>query len=197
MNSNSMRAALVAGALVLLGGFTLTGCSKDKLKTQRLPNQPPTVELTNAPVSPDRSNPYFYAYPVNWSGNDPDGRIDHYEYAIDPTPTNTVWIKTTKNQETIFFRASQPDPVRGNTPATASDFHIFAIKAIDNDRAESVVKALTDQGVPAAQLTAKGYGLTQPIENARTAQANAKNRRTVFAVTAAGAAPVTTRAGGQ
>ena len=140
MNSNSMRAALVAGALVLLGGFTLTGCSKDKLKTQRLPNQPPTVELTNAPVSPDRSNPYFYAYPVNWSGNDPDGRIDHYEYAIDPTPTSTVWIKTTKNQETIFFRASQPDPVRGNTPATASDFHIFAIKAIDDDGAESVVK---------------------------------------------------------
>ena len=140
MKSNSMCAALVAGALVLLGGFTLTGCSKDKLKTQTLPNQPPTVELTNAPVSPDRSNPYFYAYPVNWSGNDPDGRIDHYEYAIDPTPTNTVWIKTTKNQETIFFRASQPDPVRGNTPATASDFHIFAIKAIDNDGAESVVK---------------------------------------------------------
>ena len=140
MKSNSMRAALVAGALVLLGGFTLTGCSKAKLKTQTLPNQPPTVELTNAPVSPDRSNPYFYAYPVNWSGNDPDGRIDHYEYAIDPTPTNTVWIKTTKNQETIFFRASQPDPVRGNTPATASDFHIFAIKAIDDDGAESVVK---------------------------------------------------------
>ena len=69
-------------------------------------------------------------------------------------------------------------------------------------RAEAVVKALTDQGVPAAQLTAKGYGLTQPIENARTAQANAKNRRTVFAVTAAGAAPATTQtattpAGGQ
>ena len=69
-------------------------------------------------------------------------------------------------------------------------------------RAEAVVKALTEQGVPAAQLTAKGYGLTQPIENARTAQANAKNRRTVFAVTAAGAAPATTQtattpAGGQ
>jgi OmpA-OmpF porin, OOP family len=64
-------------------------------------------------------------------------------------------------------------------------------------RAESVVKALVDQGVPAAQLTAKGYGLTQPLENARTAAANAKNRRTVFAVTAAGAAPTETPAGGQ
>ncbi len=68
-------------------------------------------------------------------------------------------------------------------------------------RAESVVKALVDQGVPAMQLTAKGYGLTQPLENARTSQANAKNRRTVFAVTAAGAAagatPTATPAGGQ
>ncbi len=59
-------------------------------------------------------------------------------------------------------------------------------------RAEAVVKALTDQGVPATQLTAKGYGSTQPLENARTPQANAKNRRTVFSVAAA-AAP----AGGQ
>jgi OmpA-OmpF porin, OOP family len=64
-------------------------------------------------------------------------------------------------------------------------------------RAESVVKALVDQGVPAAQLTAKGYGLTQPLENARTGAANAKNRRTVFAVTAAGTAPTATPAGGQ
>jgi OmpA-OmpF porin, OOP family len=64
-------------------------------------------------------------------------------------------------------------------------------------RAETVVKALVDQGIPAAQLTAKGYGLTQPLENARTPQANAKNRRTVFAVTAAGVAPTVTPAGGQ
>ncbi|MCE9628374.1 MAG: hypothetical protein K8R56_10715 [Candidatus Eisenbacteria bacterium] len=140
MNANSMRTALVAGALALLGSFALTGCSKDKIRTTSLPNVAPTVELTNAPVSPDRSNPYFYAYPVNWSGNDPDGRIDHYEYAIDPTPDNTVWIKTTKNQETIFFRASQPDPVTGTAQPTASDFHIFSIKAIDDDGAESPIK---------------------------------------------------------
>jgi OOP family OmpA-OmpF porin len=56
-------------------------------------------------------------------------------------------------------------------------------------RAETVVKSLVDQGVPAAQLSAKGFGATQPIENARTAQANAKNRRTVFAVSTAGATP--------
>lgn len=57
--------------------------------------------------------------------------------------------------------------------------------ALSQARAESVMKALVDGGVPAAQLTAKGYGLTQPLENARNPDADAKNRRTVFAVSAA------------
>jgi OOP family OmpA-OmpF porin len=56
-------------------------------------------------------------------------------------------------------------------------------------RAESVMAALIAKAVPAERLTAKGYGATQPLENALNAVANAKNRRTVFAITAAGAAP--------
>ncbi len=137
MNAKSLRTALVAGALVVLGGLALAGCSKDKLKTTRFTNVPPSVELTNAPVSADRSNPYFYAYRVNWSGNDPDGRIDHYEYCIDPTATDSVWIKTTKNEEIIFFRASVPDPVTGTVSPTASDFHVFVLKAVDDQGAQS------------------------------------------------------------
>ncbi len=60
---------------------------------------------------------------------------------------------------------------------------------LSQSRAETVVKSLVDQGVPATQLSAKGYGATQPVENARTAEANAKNRRTVFAISTAGATP--------
>ncbi len=64
-------------------------------------------------------------------------------------------------------------------------------QTLSQARAETVMNALIGKGVPAGQLTAKGYGLTQPLENARTVQANAKNRRTVFVVTAAAqAAPV-------
>ncbi|MGL5837006.1 MAG: OmpA family protein [Sphingorhabdus sp.] len=55
-------------------------------------------------------------------------------------------------------------------------------------RAESVVAALVAKGVPAQRMTAKGYGMTQPLENARNAEANAKNRRTVFSIAAASAA---------
>lgn len=137
MSTKNLRALFMVGATVVLALLGGGACSKDKLKSTRFANIPPIVEMTNAPVSADRSNPYFYAFRVNWSGNDPDGRIDHYEYCIDPTETDSVWVKTVKNEEILFFRASQPDSVIGNSAPRASDFHVFVLKAVDNEGAES------------------------------------------------------------
>lgn len=129
--------AWFASALVAL--LALSGCASKKIGGVLLPNQRPTVELTNAPTQADRSNPYFYAYKVNWSGYDADGRVDHYEFAVDPPAVgDTVWNRTTRNEETVFFRASDPDPVNGSNPRTASDFHTFIIKAFDDDGMQSV-----------------------------------------------------------
>lgn len=140
MTPKSIRRALLALAGIMPVALGLSSCSKDGTSIL-IPNRPPTVELTNAPVAADRSNPYFYAYRVNWSGDDPDGRIDHYEFAVDPTPTDTVWNRTTKNEEVVFFRASQADPANGLNPRTASDFHVFVIKALDDDGARSPHKS--------------------------------------------------------
>jgi hypothetical protein len=138
MNQRFPRAAELAAALSLvLAAAGLSGCASDKLVGNLVPNRRPSVEFTNAPVVRDSLNAYFYAYKINWSGNDPDGRIDHYLYAVDPRPADTVWIRTERNEETVFFRASQPDPVRGTNPPTASDPHIFLIKAIDDEGAQS------------------------------------------------------------
>jgi hypothetical protein len=146
----SRVAAIFVSCLAALGAAALCGCST-KVSGTLLPNQPPTVELTNAPISADVHNPYFYAYRVNWSGTDPDGRIDHYEYAIDPPAVvvrdtskcndgDTCWITTTKNEEILFFRATQPDTIIGTKQPTASDPHTFVIRAIDNAGARSPYK---------------------------------------------------------
>ncbi|HOJ51881.1 MAG TPA: OmpA family protein [Syntrophales bacterium] len=50
-------------------------------------------------------------------------------------------------------------------------------------RAESVVKYLVEKfGVPASQLTAKGYGLSRPIASNKTKEGRAKNRRVMAVV---------------
>ena len=44
-------------------------------------------------------------------------------------------------------------------------------------RAASVVRFLTEQGVPAERLVAAGFGEFQPLVDAQTAEARARNRR--------------------
>lgn len=109
------------------------------------PNARPVVTLTQAPVDtteidPDTGAPreYFYAYRLQWSGYDPDGRVDHFLWAVDP-PTgararageDTAWTRTQANEEVVFFRATRRDPHAPPSRPTASDLHVFVIKAVD------------------------------------------------------------------
>ena len=49
--------------------------------------------------------------------------------------------------------------------------------SLSKRRAEAVVKFLTDQGITANRLQAKGYGSTRPIAENTTVEGRAKNRR--------------------
>ena len=148
MNRKSLRAAFSAAALLVLASLNLSGCAKTDIEGILVPNQRPSVELTHAPASRDSVTPYFYAYKVNWAGNDPDGRVAYYEYAVDPPHEvvydtslcnngDTCWVRTEKNEETVFFRASRPDTIIGTRPPTASETHVFVIRAVDDDGAMS------------------------------------------------------------
>ena len=106
-------AALTAASL---GAFAASGCSK-QLQHMMLPNQRPTVRLTAAPI--DTAGRYFYSYILDWVGFDPDGRVDHYLYAVDPSDSagrDTAWIVTRNNEERLQFRSSLPDPLDPGYP---------------------------------------------------------------------------------
>ncbi len=53
---------------------------------------------------------------------------------------------------------------------------------LSNNRARAVVRYLTDNGIPVARLTAKGYGPTQPVADNNSDEGKAKNRRTELKV---------------
>lgn len=140
---SGLRVALIA--LLALPG--LTSCGK-KPTTNPAVNLPPTVRLTNAPYS--AVDAYYYAITMNWVGNDPDGRVDHYEYlvldpdsvvSIDPaviaTYPDSEWTRTDKSEQILLFRSSKSDPAA----PYSSDFHVFAIRAVDNDGLRSDVQS--------------------------------------------------------
>jgi outer membrane protein OmpA-like peptidoglycan-associated protein len=63
---------------------------------------------------------------------------------------------------------------------------------LSEDRANAIVAALVERGVPKERLTAKGYGETKLLDTATSRDALAKNRRIEFGVaTSAATAPTT------
>src|SRR5215831_2614817 len=117
------------------------GCSGKKAVSSPFANLRPTIELTRAPYN--QSTRFEYSYRMDWLGYDPDGRVDHYLYAIDPpSPTafnpepETTWVRTTRSEELINFTASRPDS-SDPTVHGSSDFHTFVVKAIDNGGLQS------------------------------------------------------------
>jgi OmpA-OmpF porin, OOP family len=76
--------------------------------------------------------------------------------------------------------------VAGHTDQQGGD---AANMRLSEERANAVVAALTERGVPRERLAPKGFGETKLLDQASTPEALAKNRRIEFSVTAAGAAP--------
>ena len=91
----------------LAAALWLAACSKTA-PIPLSPNQRPTLELTQAPVSV--SQPFFYGYELRWAGYDADGSISYFRYAIDP-PTqpdaDTVWVRTRENRQSFLFHSDR------------------------------------------------------------------------------------------
>jgi len=142
-----------AAAATLLAALILSGCSKPA-PLALLPNQRPTLEVTQAPVSADR--PFFYGYELRWAGYDVDGYIAHFRYALDPPTTpesDTAWVKTTDNRRSFLFPASQVDTT---TDQTAEGYHTIVLQSVDDrgDASAPVSLSLTSFTIaPTVQIT--------------------------------------------
>lgn len=127
-------------AALVFATFANTGCSQ-QIRDTLLENQPPTVRLTHAPVRADSR--VAYQYRMSWFGDDPDGQVDYYLYAVDPANTDrpdSTWKRTTDNQALIDFTAREPEvPIGPDNGFSwpAGEPHVFAIRAVDNHALQS------------------------------------------------------------
>jgi outer membrane protein OmpA-like peptidoglycan-associated protein len=69
--------------------------------------------------------------------------------------------------------------IQGHADERGSDDHNLKLT---DDRAHSVQKYLTDKGIDAGRLKAKGYGETRPVDKRHNEEAWSKNRRVEFVI---------------
>jgi len=195
MNLVQVRGAALVAVLALLAGVA-SGCNK-KIHLPTVVGQRPFLRLSAAPIDtlgPDgRKVSYVYHYKMDWVGYDPDGRIDHYLYTIDPPGSpgggvdgdstecgkpvggDTTWCTTKLNEREIFFRAAVPPDTVNRIEPHASEIHTFVIKAVDNSGLESepVYRSFfSDTQAPTVQIdsprpSATDYQLITPFVNIR------------------------------
>ena len=141
------RLRLTVPILIALMAMGAGGCSK-KLLTDLIPNQPPEVRLTSAPLAPDPLLPAFYIYRLQWVGYDPDGRVDHYLMAADPPRipatreefdrSDPGWFTINRSESTFVFSAGTPIvPINPRDPK-AEQPHTVALFAVDDRGALSL-----------------------------------------------------------
>ena len=139
MKSQKPRIALAfAVGLAALG---VAGCG-GKLHALLRPNQPPVATLiaTRLPTASADSA----AFELSWSGNDPDGRIDHYLIALDLRSldaSDPAWQATRETGRAVRFaaRPARVGPVAASATVATPVQHVFALRAVSATGEESPV----------------------------------------------------------
>ena len=115
----------------LCASLAIPACSKLGVHGTMLPDQRPTVELSQAPAP--AGVPAAYAYEISWAGFDADGRVDHFLYAVDPPRTpghDTAWVVTHDNRGVFVFPADSA--ATGGALPLSTRYHVFVVKAVDD-----------------------------------------------------------------
>ena len=115
------------GWCCLLGLVLLWGCRRESPSSFDS-NLPPETYISRAPAE---STLAYYRIHLYWNGEDPDGLVDHFEYAV--TDSNKTPGEDTPGFSG-FFRSSSHDSVfslRADNPQVLG--HRFYVRAVDNE----------------------------------------------------------------
>ncbi|MFN8177392.1 MAG: hypothetical protein U0167_05660 [bacterium] len=120
----SISRPLVTAAVLVLGGVLAFGCRRDNsVAVDR--NLPPETFVTQGPSpSPDPQHltDQFYRAHLYWRGEDRDGTVSGFRFAIDDTTDPGSWKWTTKTDSIFRFQVGE----------VGSKAHLFLIRAVDN-----------------------------------------------------------------
>lgn len=167
---NRLKVVSVALALLLT---CLLGCGKG-IQGLIGPNSRPTIEITCGAVNsrPDSLVLLSYSVTFCWSSFDPDGSVDHYEYATSVNDTDLSqrpkWLSTRLHQATVQFKADSVfDHNYDNEARRLRAFtrpQTFCVRAVDNNGALSpwdcrVFNALTVAPTTSIRVPASAPGV--------------------------------------
>ena len=133
--------------LTILLAIVALGCGK-QLQRQMTNNQPPAIVLNRPTLIPTDEGEVAYA--ISWKAQDPNGRVDHYLYALDPASVDKVdahWIRSREPSATVRFARRAASAKTASASALPGDeFHTFAVQAIDDQESPSAIATLAFSG---------------------------------------------------
>ena len=122
--SRTNRSFGLAALFALSWAVVIGGCERDDtVRVDR--NRPPETFVTQGPeVSADPARPtqIFYQAHLYWRGEDADGTIQGFRFAVDDTSDPGAWGWTTSTDSVFRFQAGE----------VGAKEHLFLIRAVDN-----------------------------------------------------------------
>ena len=111
-------------AIILCASVLVYGCDTGLTGSENK-NQPPTTNLTVENINREDDFRLSSQINISWWGNDPDGYIVGYEYAINDTSEGS-WTFTTRSDSTFIL------PI---TSGESEDEVLFKVRSVDDDGA--------------------------------------------------------------
>jgi hypothetical protein len=151
-----------AAFFVLLAIAASVGCERDdSVSVDR--NKPPETFVTRGPANstdPDNPTLLYYRAHLFWRGEDSDGTVTGFRWAIDDTTDRDAWKWTTETDSIFRFEVAQ----------IGAQEHLFLIRAVDN---------LGKQDATPDTVRFESFTVCTPVVNSVTATAESPTLGTI------------------